>query len=115
MERQVHKIDASGQIAGRLASRIATLLQGKNKTSYQANVDGGDIVEVSNVGEMKFSGKKLETKVFYRNTGYPGGIRTKQVKDMMESEPQEVLKKMVYDMLPKNKLRPNMIKRLKVS
>jgi len=115
MERTTHKIDANGKIAGRLASEIAVLLQGKNKVDYQAHTDCGDIVEVANVAGMKFSGKKLETKVYYRNTGYPGGIRTKNVKDMMVTEPQEVLRKMVYDMLPKNKLRPNMIKRLKVS
>lgn len=115
MDRQVHKIDASGKIAGRLASEIATILQGKNKVDYQPSVDSGDIVEVSNVAAMKFSGKKLETKVYYRNTGYPGGIRTKKVKDMMEEEPQEVLRKMVYLMLPSNKLRAKMIKRLKVS
>jgi len=115
MERNTHKIDASGKIAGRLASQIAVLLQGKNKVNYQANVDSGDIVEVSNVADMKFSGKKLETKVYYRTTEYPGGIRTKQVKDMMKTEPDQVLRKMVYLMLPKNKLRPNMIKRLKIS
>ena len=115
MNRQTHKIDATGKIAGRLASEIAVLLQGKNKTDYQPNVDSGDLVEVTNVSEMKFSGKKLETKVYYRNTGYPGGIRTKKLKDMMANEPNKVLRGMVYDMLPKNRLREDMIKRLKVS
>lgn len=115
MERKTHKIDASGQIAGRLASKIAIILQGKNKASYQPHIDGGDFVEVDNVADMKFSGKKLETKVYYRTTGYPGGIRTKNLKDMMANEPAEVLKNMVYDMLPKNKLRESMIKRLKVN
>ena len=113
MERQTHKIDATGKIAGRLASEIAVLLQGKNKTDYQPHVDGGDIVEVANVAEMKFSGKKLETKEYFRNTGYPGGIRSKKVSDMMVNEPHEVLKTMVFGMLPKNKLRNSMIKRLK--
>ena len=115
MERTTHKIDANGKIAGRLASEIAMLLQGKNRVDYQAHTDCGDIVEVVNVAAMKFSGKKLETKNYYRNTGYPSGMRSKKVKDMMATEPQEVLHKMVYLMLPKNKLRPNMIKRLKVS
>lgn len=115
MDRQTHKIDAKDKVAGRIASEIAVLLQGKNKPTYQPHVDSGDIVEVINVKDMKFTGKKLDTKVYYRNTGYPGGIRTKNLKDMMVEEPQEVLKRMVYDMLPKNKLRPNMIKRLKVS
>lgn len=115
MDRQVHKIDAKDKVAGRLASEIAVLLQGKNKASYQPHVDGGDIVEVSNVKDMKFTGKKLETKKYYSYSGYPGGIKAKNLKDMMVDEPAEVLKKMVYLMLPKNKLRPNMIKRLKVS
>ena len=115
MEKNTHKIDAKGKIAGRLASEIAILLQGKNKASYQPQTDCGDFVEVSNVADMKFSGKKLETKVYYRTTEYPGGIRNKKLSDMMTNEPQEVLKKMVYNMLPKNKIRANMIKRLKVS
>ena len=115
MERETHKIDATGKIGGRLASQIAVLLQGKNKTSYEAHTDCGDIVEVVNVAQMEFSGKKLDSKVYYRNTGYPGGIRTKQLKNMMQSEPQIVLRKMVYMMLPKNRIRENMIKRLKIS
>ncbi|MCD4760943.1 50S ribosomal protein L13 [bacterium] len=115
MERATHKIDATGKIAGRLASEIAVLLQGKNKISYQPHTDCGDIVEVSNIAEMKFSGKKLDTKVYHRYTGYPGGIRTKKLSDMMEKEPQEVLRKTIYNMLPKNRLRSNMIKRLKIS
>jgi len=115
MERTTHKIDAEGKIAGRLASEIAMLLQGKNRVDYQAHTDCGEIVEVTNVAGMKFSGKKLDTKVYNRVTGYPGGLRSKRVKNMMEEEPQEVLRKMVYMMLPKNKLRSNMIKRLKVS
>ena len=75
----------------------------------------GDIVEVTNVKDMKFSGKKLEDKQYHRNTGYPSGIRSKKLGDMMKNEPQEVLKKMVFNMLPVNRLRANMIKRLKIS
>lgn len=112
MERTTHKIDATGKIAGRLASEIAVLLQGKNKVAYQSNVDCGDIVEVSNVKEMKFSGKKLATKVYYRTTGYPGGIRTKELKNLMVEDPADVLKRTIHNMLPKNKLRNNMLKRL---
>lgn len=112
MERKLHKIDAADQIAGRLASKVAFLLQGKNKVSYQAHTDCGDSVEVENVAKMKFSGKKLEDKVYYRNTGYPGGIRTTKLSDLMDQKPGEALRKMVYNMLPDNKLRPKMIKRL---
>lgn len=115
MERNTHKIDATGKIAGRLSSKIAMLLQGKNKADYQPQIDGGDTVEVSNVAAMKFSGKKLETKVYYRTTGYPGGIRNKSLKDMMAKTPDQVLRQMVRLMLPDNKLRANRIKRLKIS
>lgn len=112
MERKVHKIDAQGKIAGRLATQIAVLLQGKHKVDYQPNVDGGDAVEVANVAGLKFTGKKLGQKVYYRNTGYHGGIRTKQLKDLIVSKPAEVLRKTIYNMLPKNKLRPKILKRL---
>lgn len=112
MERTTHKIDATEKIAGRLASEIAVLLQGKNKASYEPHVDCGDIVEVSNVDKIKFSGKKLDTKVYHRTTMYPSGIRTKQLKDLMKDDPAEVLRKTLYNMLPKNKLRANMLKRL---
>ena len=96
MDRQIHKIDAKDKVAGRISSEIAVLLQGKNKVSYQSHIDGGDMVEVTNVKDMKFTGKKLDKKVYYRHTGYPGGIRTKKLGDMMENEPQNVLKRMVY-------------------
>jgi len=112
MERKIHKIDANDQIAGRLASKIAILLQGKNKTSYQPHIDCGDIVEVSNVAKLKFTGQKLNNKLYYRHTGYPSGIRTKKLSDLMKNNPGEVLHHAVYNMLPKNKLRANMIKRL---
>ena len=112
MERKIHKIDANDQIAGRLASKIAILLQGKNKTSYQPHIDCGDSVEVSNVAKLKFTGQKLNNKVYYRHTGYPGGIRTKKLSDLMKTNPGEVLHRAVYNMLPKNKLRAKMIKRL---
>lgn len=112
MERQTHQMDASGKIAGRLASEIAVLLQGKNKATYQPNVDSGDIVEVSNVDKLKFSGKKLEQKMYHRASGYPGGIKSKNLQQRMEEDPGKLFRDMVNNMLPKNKLRPNMIKRL---
>ncbi|MDD5749533.1 MAG: 50S ribosomal protein L13 [Patescibacteria group bacterium] len=115
MTRETHKIDAADKIAGRLASHIAFLLQGKNKPSYKINVDNGDFVEVANVAKINFSGKKIEQKVYHRTTGYPGGIRTRQLKEMIVKNPHKILRDMVYDMLPKNKLRAGMIKRLKIS
>jgi len=112
MERKEHKIDAAGKIAGRLASEISVILQGKHKPSYEAHTDCGDIVKVSNIKDIKFSGNKVETKVYYRHTGYPGGIRTKKLKDLIKEDPAEVLRKTIYNMLPKNRLRSNMMKRL---
>ena len=112
MARTVHTIDAEDKIAGRLASQIAVLLQGKHKPSYQPNIDGGDAVHIENVGKMRFSGKKLEKKVYHRFTGYPGGIRTTRLSELFENRPEHVLRMMVQNMLPKNKLRNGMLKRL---
>jgi len=114
MERQRHTLDASGKIAGRLATQIATLLMGKNKATWQPHIDGGDFVEVTNVSEMKFSGKKITQKKYYRYSGYPGGIKTKKLDDLMQKTPNKVLQGMVKDMLPKNRLRPSMLKRLTI-
>ena len=115
MERKLHKIDATEKIAGRLASEISLLLQGKNRVDYQPNTDCGDKVEIINVAQMKFSGKKLNTKVYYRHSGYPGGIHTTKLKDLMKNNPAEALRKILYNMLPKNKLRAKMLKRLIIS
>jgi large subunit ribosomal protein L13 len=112
MERKTHQIDATDKILGRLSSEIAILLQGKNKASYQPHTDCGDIVEVANIAKVKVTGKKLENKVYHRNTGYPSGIRTTKLSDLMKDNPGEALRKTIYNMLPKNKLRPNMLKRL---
>lgn len=111
-ERKNHTIDAADQIAGRLASRIAVLLQGKNKVTYQSNINGGDAVVIENADKMKFSGRKLTTKLYHRFTGYPGGIRTVRLDEVFAKHPEELLRRMVYAMLPKNKLRQLMIKRL---
>ena len=114
MDRQTHTLDAKDRIAGRLASEIATLLQGKHKVSYLPHTDCGDIVEVQNVSKMKFSGKKLEKKVYHRFTGYPGGIITTRLSEMFAKRPELVLRKMVFNMLPDNKLRAKMIRRLRI-
>jgi large subunit ribosomal protein L13 len=113
MQRNVHTIDATDKVLGRLASSIAILLRGKNKISFQPHLDEGDIVNVKNVGKLKVTGNKMEQKVYYRHSGYPGGIKSKQLKDLMNDKPSEVLRKAVYNMLPKNRLRSEMIKRLR--
>jgi large subunit ribosomal protein L13 len=108
-DRKLHKIDATGKAAGRLATQIALILRGKNKTDYQPHIDMGDIVHVSNIDKLKFSGKKIEQKKYYSYSGYPGGLKTKKISEI---KPAEVLKKAVRDMLPPTKHRVNMLKRL---
>jgi large subunit ribosomal protein L13 len=112
IDRQLHKIDAAGKSLGRLASHIAVLLRGKNKPEYLPHIDGGDIVEVSNAAMIKFTGKKIEQKKYFHYSGYPGGLKEKKMSDVFKSDPGEVLRRAVMQMLPANKLRRNMMKRL---
>ncbi len=112
IERKLHKIDATNESAGRLASRIAIILRGKNKPEYEPHLDMGDIVEVSNVDKLKFTGKKLDQKKYYHYSGYQGGMKETKMKNLFTSKPSEILKKAVKDMLPATKLRNNMLKRL---
>jgi len=115
IEREKHTINATGKIGGRLASEIAILLMGKNKTTYQPNVDGGDFVEVANITQLQFSGKKMDTKLYYKASGYPGGLKTFVLRKLFSDNPAKLFTLMVYRMLPKNKLRREMIKRLTIS
>ena len=114
IERKTHSIDASDQVLGRLATRIALLLRGKNKVTFRPNVDGGDIVEVTNCSKIKFTGKKLEQKEYIWHTNHPGGLRRKKVKDVFSAKPGEVLKVAVMGMLPKNKLAFKTLTKLKI-
>jgi len=109
LKRQLHQLDAAGQSAGRLASQIALILRGKNKAEYLPHLDLGDIVQVANINKLKFTGKKLEQKKYYKYSGYPGGLKTKKIADL---KPAEILTKAVRDMLPPTKHRVNMLKRL---
>lgn len=109
IERKLHKIDATGQSLGRLASQIALLLRGKNKPEFEPHLDCGDIVEVSHLDKVKITGKKLEQKKYYRHSGYPGGLKEKKMKDLPLSE---VLRRAVREMLPPVKFRKKMMKRL---
>lgn len=111
--RNTHTIDATSQPLGRLAARIAVLLRGKNKPFFAPNKDVGDFVRVKNVVKIKFTGKKFEQKVYFRYSGYPGGLKKRQLKELFQRDPALVLRRAVYGMLPKNKLRAQQIKRLK--
>jgi len=112
IERKNHQIDATDQAIGRLASQVALLLRGKHKINFSPQIDNGDFVIVSNIDKVKITGKKLEQKKYYSYSGYPGGLKTKKMSDVFKTKPEEVLKRAVYNMLPKNKLRQDMIKRL---
>ncbi|HDY72795.1 MAG TPA: 50S ribosomal protein L13 [bacterium] len=113
MERKTHTIDASNKVLGRLASRIALLLRGKHKPSFVPYKDIGDFVVIKNVSKIKITGKKMEQKKYYRHSGYMGGLKTIPLKKLFKERPDEVLKKAVSGMLPKNKLKSEQLKRLK--
>ncbi len=112
MNRQLHKIDAAEQSVGRLATQIATILRGKNKPEFLPYLDNGDIVQVSNIKRLKFTGRKLEQKKYYHYSSYPGGIKETKMNDLAKSNPEEILKRAVRDMLPPVKFRKEMMKRL---
>lgn len=114
MANKTHKINASGKILGRLASRIAILLQGKHKPDFTPNVNKGDRVIVTNTSKIRISGKKMEQKKYYRHSGYLGGLTEIKYKELFKKDPNKVLRTAVYGMLPKNKLRNKRIKRLKL-
>jgi len=112
--RETHKIDATDVSVGRLATKIAFLLRGKHKPSFTPQVDNGDFVVVKNAKNVKLTGKKTEQKVYYRHSGFPGGLKTVQAKDLMENNPAEIIERAVFSMLPNSKLRNAMVKRLTV-
>jgi len=114
MERKTHTIDATNKVLGRLATEIAVLLRGKNKPDFAPNKDMGDFVTVRNFSKIRITGKKFGQKIYYRHTGYLGGLKEVPLKKLFEKDPAEVLKKAVFGMLPKNKLRAKQIKRLRI-
>ena len=113
MKRQTHAIDAANKPLGRLATQIATLLRGKHKPDFIPYQDVGDFVVVKNINKIKVTGKKMKQKIYYHYSGFPGGLKKIPMETLFKKNPQEVFKKAVWGMLPKNKLRPKMIKRLK--
>ncbi|MBI2003094.1 MAG: 50S ribosomal protein L13 [Candidatus Wildermuthbacteria bacterium] len=106
-------IDATGKPLGRLATRIAVLLRGKDKPGFVAHDDKGGTVVVRNAGLMKLSGRKLSQKQYYRHSGYPGGIKATPLSKLFAEKPQEVLRKAVMGMLPRTRLRSRQIARLR--
>jgi len=113
IERKTHTIDAANKVLGRLAVEVAGLLHGKSKLDFRPNKDGGDIVIIKNADKIIITGRKMENKVYYHYSGYPGGLKTTSYKKLFKSNPAEVIKRAVYGMLPKNRLRDVQITRLK--
>ncbi|WP_457677886.1 50S ribosomal protein L13 [Thermovibrio sp.] len=114
VKREWYLVDATGKTLGRLASEIAKLLMGKHKPTYTPHVDGGDFVVVINADKIHVTGKKLDKKVYYKHTLYPGGLKETPLRKMLQEKPEEVIRLAVRGMLPKNKLRDRRMKRLKV-
>ena len=114
VEQKWYVVDAKDQILGRLAVRIATVLMGKNKPTYTPHVDVGDFVIVLNAGDVKVTGRKKETKVYQRYSGYPGGQSEISMEKVLERHPDRILREAVRRMLPKNALARKMLDKLKL-
>jgi large subunit ribosomal protein L13 len=114
IERSWRLVDAEGRTLGRLATEIADVLRGKDKPAYTPHVDTGDFVIVVNAEKVRVTGKKLEQKIYYRHSGYPGGLRQRTLAEQLARRPEEVLRRAVRGMLPKNKLAAAQLRKLKV-
>lgn len=114
IERHWFVVDAAGQRLGLLASRIATVLQGKHKPTYATHVDSGDHVIVLNAARIDVGRNKAETKLYYRHSGYPGGLRQETLGQLLERRPEEVIRRAVKGMLPRNRLGAQQLRKLKI-
>ncbi|HLC16725.1 MAG TPA: 50S ribosomal protein L13 [Thermodesulfovibrionia bacterium] len=114
VEKKWYVVDAKGMILGRLAVRIAVILRGKNKPIFTPNVDAGDYVIVLNAADVRLTGNKLKDKMYYRHSGYPGGIKTINAEQLLQRSPEKVIMLAVKGMLPKNRLGRALLKKLRV-
>ena len=114
VERKWYVIDAEGKVFGRLASQVAHILKGKHKPTYTPHVDTGDFVIVTNIDKIVLTGNKLDKKIYYHHTGYPGGMKQVKYRELLEKKPEFAFEKAVKGMLPKSTLGRKMIKKLKV-
>src|SRR5438128_10123678 len=112
--RRWYLVDAEGQTLGRLATRIADTLRGKGKPAYTPHVDTGDFVVVVNAEKIRVTGNKLDQKRYYRHSGYPGGLRSRTLREQLDRRPEEVLRKAVKGMLPRNRLASAQLRKLKI-
>jgi large subunit ribosomal protein L13 len=114
VQRDWYVVDAEGKTLGRLATQIADLLRGKGKAQYTPNTDTGDFVIVVNAEKIHVTGQKLDQKMYHRHSGYPGGLKSRTLREQLERRPTEVIRKAVKGMLPKNKLASAQLVKLKV-
>ena len=114
IQREWFLVDAEGQTLGRLATRIADTLRGKGKPAYTPHVDTGDFVVVVNADKVRVTGDKRNAKLYHRHSGYPGGLRTRTLGEMLERRPEEVIRLAVRGMLPRNRLARQQLRKLKV-
>ncbi|HDZ25655.1 hypothetical protein LCGC14_0684270 [marine sediment metagenome] len=114
IEKKWWVINAEGKILGRLATEVAILLRGKRKPEFAHFLDCGDFVVVINAEKINVTGKKLEQKKYYSHSGYPGGLKVKTLKELLDTKPEEVVRKAVWGMIPKGKLGRAVYKKLKV-
>jgi large subunit ribosomal protein L13 len=113
-QRDWYVVDAEGQTLGRLATQIADRLRGKGKPQFTPHVDTGDFVVVVNAEKVHVTGNKLDNKMYYRHSGYPGGLRSRTLREQLDRQPTEVLRKAVKGMLPRNKLGRAQLTKLKI-
>jgi len=114
VQRQWYVIDASDKVLGRLATKVADRIRGKDKPTFTPHTDGGDYVIVINAENIKVTGNKFNDKKYYKHSLYPGGLKTKTFREVLEKNPERIIEDAVKGMLPKNKLGKSMIKKLKV-
>lgn len=114
IDRSWYVVDADDKVLGKLASKIAAVLIGKHKPIFTPHVDTGDFVIVINAEKIHLTGNKLDDKLYYRHSGYPGGLKVKKASEILEKKPEEMIKRAVRGMLPKNRLGRQQLKKLKV-
>jgi len=114
IKREWHVLDAADKVLGKIATEAAELLMGKNKAMFTRNMDTGDYVVIINASKIKVTGNKLEQKMYYRHSGYPGGFRAVPLAEVLQKKPEMVLEHAVKGMLPRSKLGNAMLKKLKV-
>jgi large subunit ribosomal protein L13 len=114
VQRDWYVVDATDQTLGRLATQIAILLRGKHKPTFSPNLDGGDFVVVVNAEKVHVTGRKEDQKTYYRHSGYPGGLKSRTLGEMLERRPEEVIRLAVKGMMPRNRLARAQLRKLKV-